>query len=84
MLVAEKSRTGPPEAAVDKRGKVGLSREVLGQAGLKPGDRVSVQVRRDGGILLTKIADPLEALIGSAPGLSAAANLEAMRDEWER
>jgi hypothetical protein len=28
--------------------------------------------------------DSLEALIGSAPGLSAATDLQALRDEWER
>ena len=81
MAVAERHRT---ETAIDKRGKVGLPVEVLEQAGMKPGDRLAVSVRRDGGILLTKIADPLEALIGSAPGLAVAANLETLRDEWER
>ena len=81
MAVAEKPRT---ETAVDKRGKVGLPGEVLERAGIKPGDRLAVSVRRDGGILLTKITDPLEALIGSAPGLSAAASLDTLRDEWER
>jgi hypothetical protein len=63
----------PPEVRIDKRRKVGLPEDVLARADLGPGDLVQVRVRRDGGILLTKVTDPLETLIGSAPGLSAAA-----------
>jgi bifunctional DNA-binding transcriptional regulator/antitoxin component of YhaV-PrlF toxin-antitoxin module len=70
---------------VDKRGKVGLSAEVLERAGLVTGDRVAVSVRRDGSVLLVKVTDPLEALIGSAPGLSSSAvDVEELRGEWER
>jgi hypothetical protein len=43
-----------------------------------------VTVDGQGRLLLTAVRDPLEELIGSAPGLSAETNLEAMRNEWDR
>jgi AbrB family looped-hinge helix DNA binding protein len=81
MAVAERPR---PETSVDKRGKVGLPGEVRRQAGIEPGDRLSISVWRNGAVVLAKIADPLEALFGSAPGLSAVADVRSLRDEWER
>jgi hypothetical protein len=65
-------------------GSVTLSDQVLAEAHLHDGDKLVVQVIADGVIKLVRKPDPLEKLIGSAPGLSAAANLEALRDEWER
>jgi hypothetical protein len=58
--------------------------EALRQAHLKPGDEFRVTVDGQGQLLLTAVRDPLEELIGSAPGLSAETDLEAMRDEWDR
>lgn len=56
----------------------------LEEAHLAPGDELQVDVDPDGRLILTPLADPVEALIGSAPGLSAATDLDALRDEWER
>jgi antitoxin component of MazEF toxin-antitoxin module len=58
---------------VEKRRRVGLPREVLEQAGVQPGDRVHVQVRRDGRIVITPVADLLETYVGAIPGIAAAA-----------
>jgi AbrB family looped-hinge helix DNA binding protein len=72
------------ESVVDKRWKVTLPAVVRELAGLEVGDRVAVSVRRDRAVVLVKVTDPLEALIGSAPGLSVAAGESGVGDEWVR
>lgn len=56
----------------------------LKEAQVQPGDELQVSVDGRGRLVLTVVEDPLEALIGSAPGLAAATDLPALRDEWER
>jgi AbrB family looped-hinge helix DNA binding protein len=69
---------------VSRKHQVTLPVEALRRAHIEPGDQLRVTVDDQGRLVLTPVADPLEALIGSAPGLSAATNLERLRDEWER
>lgn len=69
---------------LSRKNQVTLPVAALRQAHLKPGDELRVSVDDRGRLVLTPIEDPLEALIGSAPGLSAATQLETLRDEWER
>ena len=45
-------------------------------------DELRVDVDGDGVVRLLRVDDPLEELIGSAPGLSAETDLESLRDEW--
>lgn len=56
----------------------------LRQANVEAGDELRVTVDEQGRLVLTPVEDPLEVLIGSAPGLSAATDLAALRDEWAR
>ena len=61
---------------VSRTHQVTLPGDALRAAHIKPGDELHVTV--DGGrLVLTPADDPLEALIGSASGLSAATNLQA-------
>lgn len=69
---------------VSRKHQVTLPVDALRQAHIEPGDDLRVTVDDEGRLVLTPVADPLEDLIGSAPGLSAATSLEALRDEWER
>lgn len=69
---------------VSRKNQVTLPIEALRRAHIEPGDNLRVTVDDQGRLLLTPVANPLEELIGSAPGLSAATNLEVLRDEWER
>lgn len=69
---------------VSSKNQVTLPVAALAAAHLGPGDSVRVEVVSDGVIRLVREHDPLAALIGAIPGISAAADLEAMRDEWER
>ena len=68
---------------MSRKHQVTLPVDALRAAHIKRGDELHVTVDV-GRLILTPADDPLEALIGSAPGLSAATNLEALRDEWER
>jgi bifunctional DNA-binding transcriptional regulator/antitoxin component of YhaV-PrlF toxin-antitoxin module len=81
--MAGKVKRRPGFTRVSRKHQVTLPADALRVAHIKPCDELHVTV--DGGrLVLTPADDPLEALIGSAPGLSAEANLEALRNEWER
>ena len=69
---------------LSRKNQVTLPVAALREAHIKPGDELRVSVDGRGRLVLTPVEDPLEALIGSAPGLSAATQLEMLRDEWER
>lgn len=69
---------------VSRKNQVTLPVEALRRAHIEPGDNLRVTVDDQGRLVLTPVADPLEELVGSAPGLSAATHLEVLRDEWER
>src|SRR5262249_57636750 len=81
-MPADKPRTSRYEADLDieKRRKLGLPSQVLEQAGLVPGDRVHVQVRRDGRIVITPVTDLLSKYAGAIPGITAATRLQEQRD----
>lgn len=73
---------------VSSKNQVTLPVAALRAAHVKSGDVLRVEVIADGVFQLVRHRDPrmelLDELIGSAPGLSAATNLEELRDEWER
>jgi AbrB family looped-hinge helix DNA binding protein len=58
---------------VTVKGQVTLPKKVREAAGIKPGDRVEVRVRREGGVIIEKPSDPdayearLRALAKSRP-----------------
>lgn len=66
------------------KNQVTLPVESLRAAGLRVGDELAVTVDGRGRLLLSAASDPLDRLIGAAPGLSARVDLGRMRDEWER
>jgi bifunctional DNA-binding transcriptional regulator/antitoxin component of YhaV-PrlF toxin-antitoxin module len=76
------------KTTVSRKNQITLPVAVLRAAHVTPGDRLRVEAVRDGVVQLVREKDPwmdaLEELIGSAPGISKAANLEELRNEWER
>jgi len=72
------------EAFLDAQGRLTLPDQVIAEAHLTTGDVFDIEIVADGVIRMVRRPDSLDELIGSAPGLSAAADLEALRDEWER
>ncbi|HVQ89615.1 MAG TPA: AbrB/MazE/SpoVT family DNA-binding domain-containing protein [Mycobacteriales bacterium] len=69
---------------VSRHHQITVPAAILDAAHIGPGDEVDFATDGDGRIVVTRFRDPLEDLIGSAPGLSAATDLESLRDEWER
>ena len=69
---------------VSRKNQVTLPVSVLAECRVVAGDKLRVEAAGDGRIVLVRERNPLDDLIGSAPGLSAATDLEALRDEWER
>jgi len=69
---------------VSSKNQVTLPVAALQEAGIAAGDELVVRVDGKGRLSLVRERDPLLDLIGSAPGLSARTDLEALRDEWER
>ena len=69
------------DVEVEQRRKLGLPREALEAAGLRPGDRASIQVRRGGRLVIVPVVDLVEKYSGAVPGLSAATDLSESRGE---
>lgn len=67
---------------VSNKNQVTLPAAALPAAHLGPGDELRVDVDGDGALRLARAIDPIDELIGSAPGLSAATALESLRYEW--
>ena len=82
---------GGPKAIVrklptflDAEGRLTLPDQVLAEANLADGDKLAVEVVADGVLHLVRRRHPLLDLAGAFPGISAATDLEGLRDEWER
>ncbi|WP_416220178.1 AbrB/MazE/SpoVT family DNA-binding domain-containing protein [Frankia sp. Cas4] len=82
--MATEVKRRPGVTRVSRKHQVTLPVDVLREAGLGPGDELRVTADGRGRLVLTVVHDPLEELIGSAPGSSAMTDLDALRNEWER
>lgn len=69
---------------VSRKNQVTLPVAALSAAHVSPGDELTVRAKGDGRILLERSVDQLDELAGAIPGLSAATDLETLRDEWGR
>jgi hypothetical protein len=67
------------EMEIEPRRKLGLSPEVLAASGLRPGQRVLVQVARDGRLNIVPMAELLDKYLGAIPGLAKATDLPELR-----
>lgn len=76
------------KTTVSRKNQITLPVAALAAAHVRSGDVLQVEVVGDGEIRLSRYRDPrldlLNEIIGSAPGISEAANLEELRNEWER
>lgn len=69
---------------VTSQGQVSIPRQIMREAGVKPGDRLQASTDEHGRIVLEPIEDPLIALLGSMPGAFDRAEMEKIRKEWDR
>jgi hypothetical protein len=60
------------EVEVEVRRKLGLPGPALAAARLRPGDRVQLQVRRDGRLMVVPMVELIDKFVGAVPGLGAA------------
>jgi bifunctional DNA-binding transcriptional regulator/antitoxin component of YhaV-PrlF toxin-antitoxin module len=78
----------PHEVKISSKNQITIPVAMLAAAQVKAGDHLRIEVVGDGEIRLTRYHDPrlalLNEIIGSAPGISAAADLEELRNEWDR
>jgi bifunctional DNA-binding transcriptional regulator/antitoxin component of YhaV-PrlF toxin-antitoxin module len=69
---------------ISRKNQITLPVNALDAAGFEPGEVLRVVVDRRNEIRLVPEEDPFEAMIGEFPGISAATDLEALRNEWDR
>lgn len=72
------------ETRVSSKNQITLPVAALAKARVNVGDRLLVEASGDGRITLIRAHDALDDVAGSVPGLSAATNLQRLRDEWAR
>lgn len=74
----------PRRTKVSRKNQVTLPVAAMAAAGVDAGDVLRVEVEAEGVFRLVREQDPLDALVGSAPGISTAVDLDQLRDEWAR
>jgi bifunctional DNA-binding transcriptional regulator/antitoxin component of YhaV-PrlF toxin-antitoxin module len=84
LLMTPKVKRRRGVTRVSSKHQITIPVDAMKEAHVLPGDELRVKADGRGRLILTVVDDPLEALIGSAPGLSAETDLQALRDEWER
>lgn len=72
----------PRRAKISSKNQITLPVAAMAAAAVDAGDVLRVEVEAEGVFRLVREQDPLEALIGSAPGIAAAVDLDELRNEW--
>lgn len=67
---------------ISSKNQLTLPVEALGAAGLRAGDRLRVEVRGPGELLLTREADPIDDHAGRLTGTYGPGYLDELRNEW--
>ncbi len=67
---------------VSAKHQVTIPLEALTKAGLQVGDRLKVEARGRGELVLVREGDPLERFAGALTGVYPHGNLEELRREW--
>jgi len=68
---------------VSSKHQITLPVDALATAGVRAGDRLKVEARPNGEIVLRLAEDPLERYYGSMTGAFPPGYLRDLRDEWE-
>jgi bifunctional DNA-binding transcriptional regulator/antitoxin component of YhaV-PrlF toxin-antitoxin module len=76
----KKRRRG--QTTVSSKNQVTLPVDALARAGLATGDRLDVEVRGPGELVLRRVEDALEQFAGALTGVYRPKELDDLRDEW--
>jgi bifunctional DNA-binding transcriptional regulator/antitoxin component of YhaV-PrlF toxin-antitoxin module len=76
--------SAPRRTRVSRKNQVTLPVAAMAAAAVDAGDVLRVEVEAEGVFRLVREQDPLDVLIGSAPGIAAAVDMDELRNEWER
>lgn len=68
---------------VSTKHQVTLPLDALRQAGIQTGDRLRMEVRGPGEVILIRDVDPVEQFRGALPGVYQAGELDELRREWD-
>ena len=71
-------------AKVSSKNQITLPVEAMRQAGLRPGDEVTVRPIGDGEVIVAARGSRVRRHAGIATGVYPAGELERLRAEWER
>lgn len=83
LLMSTKVKANLPRGSrISSKNQLTLPVDALGAAGLRAGDRLRVEVRGPGELLLTREADPIEEHAGRLTGTYGPGYLDELRDEW--
>lgn len=82
MAAAKRKRDG--KVKVTSQGQVSIPRDVMREAGIKPGDELQASVDEAGRIVMQRTLNWVEEFAGSAPGGLTQTDIRKMRDEWDR
>lgn len=83
LLMRSKVKVEPKRGSrISSKNQLTLPVGALGGAGLRAGDRLRVEVRGPGELLLIREVDPIEEYAGRLTGTYGAGYLDALREEW--
>ena len=77
----KKRRRG--QTTVSSKHQVTLPVDALARAGLATGDRLAVEVRAPGELVLRRVDNALERFAGALTGVYQRGELDHLRDEWD-
>ena len=83
LLMRTKVKVQPKRSSrISSKNQLTLPVGALGGAGLRAGDRLRVEVRGPGELLLIREVDPIEEYAGRLTGIYGPGYLDALREEW--
>jgi AbrB family looped-hinge helix DNA binding protein len=68
---------------ISSKHQVTIPKAAMTDAGLRRGDRLRVEARGRGRVLLVRVEDPVQRHAGALTGVYRRGELDELRDEWD-